>query len=134
MRRRLPQVDKPLDSEVKSRILSGIRQDQAEREQSYRGQALRLFPHVCARCGREFLGKRLRELTVHHKDNDHTNNPPNGSNWELLCLYCHDDAHEAYERGGGRGVAGGNEPALGFRPFEGLQHLLRPREDETKSE
>ena len=73
---------------------------------------------------REFSGKRLRELTVHHKDNDHTNNPPDGSNWELLCLYCHDDAHEAYERAGcsdGSALGGSTEPALGFRPFEGLR-------------
>ena len=60
----------------------------------YRSRALRLLPHVCAHCGREFEGKRLRELTVHHRDHDATNNPPDGSNWELLCLYCHDNAHE----------------------------------------
>lgn len=131
---RLPSGGKPLDSETKSRILAGIRQDQADRDQCYRGQALKLFPHVCARCGREFSGKRLRELTVHHKDNDHMNNPPDGSNWELLCLYCHDDAHEAYERAGGRLPASGGEPSLGFRPFEGLQRLLKAQENESASE
>ena len=52
----------------------------------YRSQALKLLPHVCARCAREFEGKRLRELTVHHKDGDHHNNPADGSNWELLCV------------------------------------------------
>ncbi|QTG90742.1 HNH endonuclease, partial [Vibrio furnissii] len=26
-------------------------------------------------------------------DHDHTNNPEDGSNWELLCLYCHDHEH-----------------------------------------
>jgi uncharacterized metal-binding protein YceD (DUF177 family) len=30
---------------------------------------------------------------VHHKDHDHDNNPPDGSNWELLCIYCHDNEH-----------------------------------------
>jgi len=35
--------------------------------------------------------KNLRELTVHHKDHDHHNNPSDGSNRELLCLYCHDE-------------------------------------------
>ena len=59
----------------------------------YREQALKLFPWVCGRCGREFSGKNLRELTVHHKDHDHSNNPPDGSNWELLCIYCHDEEH-----------------------------------------
>ena len=59
----------------------------------YRERALRLFPWVCASCGRDFKGKNLRELTVHHKDHNHHNNPPDGSNWELLCLYCHDNEH-----------------------------------------
>ena len=35
----------------------------------------------------------MRELTVHHKDHNHNNNPPDGSNWELLCLYCHENEH-----------------------------------------
>ena len=59
----------------------------------YRSQALKLLPHVCARCGREFAGRRRRELTVHHKDGNHHNNPPDGSNWELLCIYCHENEH-----------------------------------------
>jgi hypothetical protein len=33
----------------------------------YREQALKLFPWVCGRCGHDFKGKQLRELTVHHK-------------------------------------------------------------------
>lgn len=65
----------------------------AERERGYRAQALKLYPHVCARCGREFAGKRLSELTVHHRDHNHDYNPPDGSNWELLCIYCHDNEH-----------------------------------------
>ena len=70
---------------------------------NYRDQALKLFPHVCARCAREFQGKRLQELTVHHKDGNHDNNPPDGSNWELLCVYCHENEHARYEdsRAGG---------------------------------
>lgn len=63
----------------------------------YREQALKLLPHLCARCGREFSGKRLRELTVHHRDGDHHNNPPDGSNWELLCIYCHENEHARFE-------------------------------------
>ena len=59
----------------------------------YREQALKLFPWVCGKCGRDFSGKKLRELTVHHKDHNHNNNPPDGSNWELLCIYCHDNEH-----------------------------------------
>jgi 5-methylcytosine-specific restriction endonuclease McrA len=59
----------------------------------YREQALKIFPWVCASCGRDFSGKNLRELTVHHKDHNYKNNPPDGSNWELLCIYCHDNEH-----------------------------------------
>src|SRR5262249_9154615 len=66
---------------------------QAQGEERYRAQALKLYPWICARCGREFSGKKLREPTVHHKDHNHDNNPPDGSNWELLCLYCHENEH-----------------------------------------
>ncbi|TKB06876.1 YajD family HNH nuclease [Desulforhopalus sp. IMCC35007] len=59
----------------------------------YREQALKILPWVCANCGRDFTGKKLKELTVHHKDHNYKNNPPDGSNWELLCIYCHDNEH-----------------------------------------
>ncbi len=65
-------------------------------EHGYREQALKLYPWICAKCAREFNGKNLRELTVHHKDHNHDNNPSDGSNWELLCLYCHDNEHARY--------------------------------------
>jgi 5-methylcytosine-specific restriction endonuclease McrA len=78
------------------RFIAEARRNQKHREQSYREQALKIYPWICARCGREFSGKRLRELTVHHKDHNHDNNPPDGSNWELLCLYCHDNEHSRY--------------------------------------
>ncbi|OIO66260.1 MAG: HNH endonuclease [Zetaproteobacteria bacterium CG_4_9_14_3_um_filter_49_83] len=64
------------------------------KQAGYREQALKLFPWVCGRCGRDFAGKQLRELTVHHKDHNHHNNPVDGSNWELLCIYCHDNEHQ----------------------------------------
>ena len=75
------------------RVVAEARKHSSEREATYRERALKLFPWICGRCGREFSGARLRELTVHHKDHDHDNNPPDGSNWELLCLYCHDNEH-----------------------------------------
>ncbi|MFO0744998.1 MAG: YajD family HNH nuclease [Myxococcota bacterium] len=62
-------------------------------EFDYRRAALALLPHVCGHCGRAFEGKALRLLTVHHKDGDHLNNARDGSNWELLCVYCHDNEH-----------------------------------------
>ena len=63
------------------------------REQGYRAQSLKIHPWVCGRCSREFNEKNLHELTVHHKDHNHDNNPPDGSNWENLCIYCHDNEH-----------------------------------------
>lgn len=44
-------------------------------ESGYREKALKIYPWVCGRCSREFVYSNLRELTVHHIDHDHTNNP-----------------------------------------------------------
>ncbi len=79
------------------RILAEQRDYIAKRETGYRERALKLYPHVCGRCTREFAGKNLRELTVHHRDHNHDNNPSDGSNWELLCVYCHDEEHTKFE-------------------------------------
>ena len=59
----------------------------------YREQSLRIHGLICAKCGREFEEKDRHLLTVHHKDGNHLNNPPDGSHWENLCIYCHDDEH-----------------------------------------
>ena len=85
---------KKLTEEQRKKALDSLHRDVALRQKGYRERALRLFPHICASCCREFDGKRLQELTVHHKDHNHNNNPPDGSNWELLCIYCHDHEHE----------------------------------------
>jgi cytochrome c553 len=60
---------------------------------SYRERSLALHGLVCGRCGREFDAAHRHLLTVHHKDGNHRNNPPDGSNWENLCVYCHEDEH-----------------------------------------
>ncbi|MCE9613982.1 MAG: YajD family HNH nuclease [Lentisphaerae bacterium] len=135
----MPPPKKRPDAETQARILADLRKDRETREQSYRAQALRLFAHVCARCCREFSGKRLRELTVHHKDHDHRNNPPDGSNWELLCLYCHDHEHEKYRMAGHRVAAGAPDdqpPRAVFQPFAGLDNLLKdkPTSDQPPKE
>jgi hypothetical protein len=70
------------------------RRTQVQLQETYREQALKLFPWICAHCDREFDGKKLSQLTVHHKDHNHDNNPSDGKNWELLCLYCHDNEHQ----------------------------------------
>ena len=59
----------------------------------YREQSLRIHGLICAKCGREFEYTDRHLLTVHHKDGNHRNNPSDGSNWENLCVYCHEDEH-----------------------------------------
>jgi hypothetical protein len=78
------------------RIIAQTRRNSEEREKGYREKALKMYPWVCGRCSREFNRENLRELTVHHRDHNHDNNPQDGSNWELLCLYCHDNEHSRY--------------------------------------
>jgi len=77
-------------------IVAQAKKYQADREQTYRGRALKMYPWVCGRCSREFTNSNLQELTVHHRDHNHDNNPNDGSNWELLCIYCHDNEHSRY--------------------------------------
>ena len=110
------------------RIVAEARRNRAEREAGYRERALKLFPWVCTHCGREFTLVNLRELTVHHRDHNHDNNPPDGSNWELLCIYCHENEHRRYLDSLGRDVAGTqsgpSEPST-HRPFADLEKLLK---------
>lgn len=82
-----------MNDKERDQLVVEMRQEEQQRQSGYREQALKLFPHVCGRCTREFEGKNIRELTVHHIDHNHDNNPTNGSNWELLCIYCHDHEH-----------------------------------------
>ena len=79
------------------RIVAEARRAAEERDQGYRERALKIYPWICGRCAREFTRANLRELTVHHRDHNHDNNPPDGSNWELLCIYCHDNEHGRLE-------------------------------------
>jgi len=112
------------------RIIAEAIRNRQQRETMYRDRALKIFPHICARCGREFSGKNLRELTVHHKDHNHENNPPDGSNWELLCTYCHDKEHARYledESVEELGSEGEENLRAGYRPFAGLEDLLKEK-------
>jgi hypothetical protein len=126
----MPPTKKSPDSGRLSNIVAEARRYREQLEKTYRERALKLFPPICGRCGREFSGKRLRELTVHHKDHNHDHNPPDGSNWELLCLYCHDNEHsrlavaEAYDAS-----APDRERDTDFdnKPFAGLDKLLQPK-------
>jgi hypothetical protein len=112
-------------------LVAQIRKHQREREGTYRERALKMYPHICGRCAREFSGKRLKELTVHHRDHNHDNNPPDGSNWELLCIYCHENEHarnavaDAYAE---EALSGGiKKPELSHQPFAALADLLKKK-------
>ncbi|MEK6805110.1 MAG: YajD family HNH nuclease [Pseudomonadota bacterium] len=117
-----------MDDRKLDKIVADARRRADERGQGYREQALKMYPHVCGRCGREFTRANLHELTVHHKNHDHDYNPPDGSNWELLCLYCHDNEHSRYLDSTGVVPSAANHgPATG-NPFADLKALLaRPK-------
>ena len=124
---------KRLDRDGINRVVAEASSSRQQRLQGYREQALKIFPRVCARCGREFEGKRLRELTVHHKDHNHDNNPPDGSNWELLCIYCHDNEHSRHldAEGIAAETPGSKERPTGIhKPFADLDKLLKNKEDD----
>jgi hypothetical protein len=80
-------------------IIQELRKHVASPPGDYRERSLRIHGLICAKCGREFDQNNRHLLTVHHKDGNHMNNPPDGSNWENLCVYCHEDEH-------GRGLLG----------------------------
>ena len=126
----MPARKKQADSERLDRAVTDARRDHERRVHGFREQALTLFPWICAHCGREFSRDNLRELTVHHKDHNHENNPPDGSNWELLCLYCHDMEHagsvEAGDERGSRREARPQEAAT-YKPLANLDALLKQK-------
>ncbi len=129
-RRPLQRGGGKIDREKMDRVVAQARQNEEERLKGYREQSLRIHPWVCARCGREFTVKNLHLLTVHHKDHNHENNPPDGSNWENLCIYCHDNEHSRfldYESGGGAEAGDAEHKPIGHKPFAGLAELLNQK-------
>ena len=78
---------KPLDEIVKELKKT------SSQASDYRERSLEIHGLICAKCAREFDHKDRHLLTVHHKDGNPRNNPPDGSNWENLCIYCHEDEH-----------------------------------------
>ena len=84
-----------------------------------------MYPWVCGRCARAFDAKNLQELTVHHRDHNHDNNPADGSNWELLCVYCHDNEHSRYiDAGYGDSAPEAQQEESTYRPFADLASML----------
>jgi hypothetical protein len=121
----------PLDEAKLDRVVADARRQSEERARGYREQALKLYPWVCGRCAREFTRANLQELTVHHRDHNHDNNPADGSNWELLCIYCHDNEHARLleQLGPAKGSAGG-KPVATHQPFAALAGLIGKKSDE----
>ena len=114
-------------SDKLDRIVAEARRAAHEREQSYREQALKIYPWVCGRCARQFTRANLRELTVHHRDHNHDNNPTDGSNWELLCLYCHDNEHQRQLEATAGSARSTDARAATHAPFANLADLLAQR-------
>lgn len=109
------------------RIVAEAQRSKVERERGYREQALKLYPWICGRCQREFTRTNVQELTVHHRNHDHDDNPSDGSNWELLCIYCHDNEHQRLIEA--KATAGAREGDAGsggtHNPFAALGALLK---------
>jgi hypothetical protein len=120
------------DNDRLDRIVSEAHRARDQRELGYRERALKMYPHVCGRCGRAFDYANLRELTVHHRDHNHDNNPPDGSNWELLCLYCHDNEHQRQLEAsrGNASIGGARHASATFNPFADLKSLLKGGSEE----
>ena len=113
------------------RVIAEAVRTRQDRESGYREQALKIYPWICGRCTREFTRENLQQLTVHHKDHNHDNNPKDGSNWELLCLYCHDNEHsreleaDAARQAGNSGKGRDNVNRATAQPFANLKDLLK---------
>jgi len=120
-------VNKTPDHSKLDRIVAEARRNAAEREQTYRERALKMYPWICGRCAREFTHSNLQQLTVHHRDHNHSNNAPDGSNWELLCIYCHENEHAKQLDAAARSAAvsaGGTTTVSTFQPFADLKSML----------
>jgi len=123
----MPSNTRQPDNARLDRIVADARRNSDQREKTYRDRALAIYPWICGRCAREFDRSNLQQLTVHHRDHNHDNNPPDGSNWELLCVYCHDNEHaRQIELARGHGSAGAApESRATHQPFADLKSLLK---------
>ena len=108
-------------------IVLEARRNAEKRDAGYRAQALKLFPWVCGRCARTFTHSNLQLLEVHHKNGNHEDNPADGSNWELLCTYCHENEHSKLKDAAGRTDTGNAASASTFNPFADLKALMESK-------
>ena len=117
--------NRPSDRSKVDKLVLEARRQREQRESGYRERALKLFPWICGRCAREFTQANVRTLTVHHKDGNHDNNPADGSNWELLCIYCHENEHARMLDNAAGGGAGTPQEVATHKPFAALESLLK---------
>lgn len=123
-------ISKKPDTSKLDKIVADANRNAAQRSLGYRERSLKMYPWVCGRCTREFNHTNVSQLTVHHRDHNHDNNPPDGSNWELLCLYCHDNEHSRYleaDQQGTSGSSSGSPAPATHNPFAALQDLLKKK-------
>lgn len=115
-------------------IVASAHHNREQREKGYREKALKMYPWICGRCQREFTRENVQELTVHHRNHDHDFNPEDGSNWELLCLFCHDNEHQRLleaKAGGGHATKKSAKSAATHNPFAELAGLLKSRGNDS---
>ncbi len=118
---------KKSDTDKLDRIVAESVRNRTQRDQGYREKSLKMYPGICGRGAREFTRENVHELTVHHRDHNHDYNPEDGSNWELLCLYCHDNEHSRMlDAEGRRGVDSSDSTSgASHKPFAALESLLK---------
>ena len=111
------------------RVIAEARRNQAAREKGYREQALKMYPWVCGRCARTFTHANVQLLEVHHRDHNHDNNPADGSNWELLCTYCHENEHRRFLDAAGLTAQDAEGAPATYKAFAGLDAMLKKRNE-----
>ena len=118
------------DKDRLDQLVAATHKDRDARELGYREQALKLYPWICGRCQREFNRANLHELTVHHRDHNHDNNPTDGTNWELLCLYCHDNEHQRLLEADNQSATAkpDNKTSATYQPFADLKSQLKKQD------
>jgi hypothetical protein len=119
---------KKIDTGKLDKIVADANRNATQRAQGYRERSLKMYPWVCGRCMREFNHSNVSQLTVHHRNHNHDDNPADGSNWELLCLYCHDNEHSRYLEADQQGCSGESKTKHAVHnPFAALQDLMKKK-------
>ena len=108
-------------------VIRDARRNADQRAAGYRERALKMYPWVCGGCARTFTHANLQLLEVHHKNGNHDDNPAVGSNWELLCTYCHEHEHSKLKDSAGRSDSSNAAPASTFNPFADLKARLEEK-------